>query len=83
LTQPDVAGLIRDLPNADRVLAMFPPASPSKRKYSSDDSEEDTKIKARKYSISRSASSSSARDDVDDLDSAIATLQALKYCSVF
>jgi len=82
LTHPDVAALIRDLPNCDRAQELFPPMSPSKRKYSniSDDSEEESKLKARRYEVS---SRSSSRDEVDDLESAIATLQALKYCSVF
>jgi len=81
LTHPEVAALIRDLPNSDRAQELFPPMSPSKRKYISDDSEEETKMKARRYEVS--SRSSSSRDDVDDLESAIATLQALKYCSVF
>jgi len=87
LTHPEVSPLLRELPNFDKAMELFGTMSPpSKRKYHSmsDDSADEGKQKAPKNgdSFSRSASFSS-RDDMDDLESAVATLQTLKYCSVF
>jgi len=86
LTHPEVAALIRDLPNAAQAQVLFPPLSPSKRKYNyiSDDSADEAKSKAQRNENSFSRGSNfNARDDADDLESAIATLQALKYCTVY
>jgi len=81
LTHPDVAALIRELPNADKAQDLFPPMSPSKRKYHyiSDDSADEAKKAQRSSFSTRNVS----RDEMHDLESAIATLHALKYCSVF
>jgi len=81
LTNPEVAALVRDLPNSDKAQLLFPPMSPSKRKYHyiSDDSADDTyKSKSHRFE-----SSLPIREDMVDLESAIATLQALKHCSVY
>jgi len=86
LTHPEVNALIRDMPNAHKALEMFAPMSPSKRKYNSisDDSADESKLKAQKYgSYFAARNTPYARDEMDDLEGAIATLQALKYCSVF
>jgi len=88
LTHPSVSSLIRDLPDYDKVLDMFGSMSPSsKRKYmsTSDDSADDSKMKAQRYGSPFSARNVNfaSRDEMDDLESAVATLQALKYCSVY
>jgi len=78
LTQSEVSTLLKELPNAEKALDLFVPMSPSKRKFTSDDIFDDSKKVQR-----HTRNSSVAREDMDDLESAIATLQALKYCSVF
>jgi len=86
LTHPEVNALIRELPNAEKALELFAPMSPSKRKYNniSDDSADEAKFKVRKHGSYFSESNIPyARDEIDDLEGAIATLQALKYCAVF
>lgn len=81
LTVPEVASLIRELPHADKAFELLGSMSPSKRKYQSDDSSDEVRMKVQRgYGINFS---SRVRDDAEDIESAIATLQALKYCSVY
>jgi len=82
LTHPEVRELIKDMPNYE----MIGPQSPFKRKYNnisddSDDSKMRTQVNGPLMRKSRTL------DQMDqyqyDLESAVATLQALKYCSVY
>eukprot|EP01114_Cavostelium_apophysatum_P023537 TRINITY_DN88_c0_g1_i1.p2 TRINITY_DN88_c0_g1~~TRINITY_DN88_c0_g1_i1.p2 ORF type:complete len:428 (-),score=122.24 TRINITY_DN88_c0_g1_i1:257-1540(-) len=73
LTVPEVASLIRELPHAEKAFELFGSMSPSKRKYQSDDSSDEIRMKVQR--------SSALSSNDDDLESAIATLQALKYSS--
>jgi len=76
LTHPEVNALIKELPNFD-LIGPFSPSS--KRKYTSisDDSADDSQLQRSSSKLRSSLIQS------DDLDAAIATLQALKYCSVY
>lgn len=77
LTHPEVASLIRELPNAAQAELLQGSMSPSKRKYQSDDSSDELQ----RTKVQRYGTRSWSQHEADDLESAIATLQALKYSS--
>jgi hypothetical protein len=85
LSHPTVSQMIRDLPNAEKCIEIQLQYSPSrKRKASnpsmdSDDSSYDSKSKVHRNEDSMDVSSG----DEMDMESAVATLQALKYCTVY
>jgi len=85
LSHPTVSQMIRDLPNAEKCIEIQLQYSPSrKRKAStpsmdSDDSSFDSKSKVHRNEDSMDVSSG----DEMDIESAVATLQALKYCTVY
>lgn len=92
LTHPDIASYLREMPNSDKASDVMSSMSPSptmspssKRKYKniSDDSADEGKQKAQKYGDYFSRRNFASRDDMDDLESAVATLQGLKHCLVF
>lgn len=89
LTQPEVVSLMRELPYYHKAVESTGSLSPTtKRKHQNSDEHVDIAMKAPKFKpyMTRSSSTtnlSSRGDDIGDLESAVATLQGLKYCLVF
>jgi len=91
ISHPLVASLIRELPNADKCRDIMD--SPSRKRKtqnsgddwtsSGDDSESRKVLRNSFDNFSARDVNFTSRDDMDDLESAVATLQALKYCTVY
>lgn len=86
LTHPEVSNLLKDLPNFNKAVESTGNMSPTtKRKYQSDDDENGQKAPKFKTYMTRSSSTTSLSrgDEIGDLETAVATLQGLKYCLVY
>jgi len=85
LSHPTVSQMIRELPHAEKCIEIQLQYSPSSRKRKSyppsesDDSSLDGKSKILRNEDSMDVSSG----DEMDIESAVATLHALKYCTVY